>query len=746
LSRSRKILALVSILVWISSASAQQKLLTLDELFDPRSKVNFSGSPPTGLRWLKDGAHYLQRQGGGGGRGRGGGRMEGGPGAGLWLKVEALTGKSEPFYDAGKMEAAFAKLPGFPAEQAKRIPQSSFRMNEAQTAALINEARDLFYYEFGSDQAVRLTNDPEEETVEEFSPDARMVSFVRGNNLYVVDLNTHRERALTSEKDPDFLNGRLDWVYQEELYGRGNYKGHWWSPDSIKIAYLRLDERPVHRFTVVDQVPHFQTIEATPYPKAGDPNPKVQLGVVSAAGGPTRWIDISGYEPAQPLISRVAWTPDSRKVAYQIQNRQQTWLDLNFADAADGSSTPAIHETSKAWVEVIDDPKFLKDGSFLWQSERTGFRHLYHYSPEGKLIRQVTEGKWEVRALHGVDEAGGLIYFGGTEHSVLGGQAYCIKLDGSGLTRLTQTDGTHSANFNPQFTLFIDSWSDINTPTQVRLCRSDGSVARLIDENKLEALKQYKLGRPEFVQVKTRDGFPMEAMVLKPPDFDPRRKYPVMMFLYSGPHSHTVRNSWGATTYMWYQLLAQKGYIIWQCDNRTAGGKGMESTWPLYRHFGESELRDIEDGLDWLKRQPYVERARIGVSGWSFGGFMTCYALTHSKSFKIGIAGGSVTDWRLYDTIYTERYMDLPQNNPDGYKASSPLNAAKDLQGKILLVHGMIDDNVHLQNTIQFMYELQKAGKQFELMLYPKSRHGVGDPLLVKHMRTLMTDFILGNL
>lgn len=746
MSRSRKILVLVSILVWISSASAQQKLLTLDELFDPKSKVNFSGSPPTGLRWLKDGAHYLQRQGGGGGRGRGGGRAEGGPGGGQWLKVEALTGKSEPFFDAGKMEAAFARLPGFPAEQAKRVAQSSFRMNETQTAALINEARDLFYYEFGSDRAARLTNDPEEETGEEFSPDGRMVSFVRGSNLYVVDLNTHRERALTSEKDADFLNGRLDWVYQEELYGRGNYRGHWWSPDSSKIAYLRLDERPVHRFTVVDQVPHFQTVETTPYPKAGDPNPKVQLGVVSAAGGPTRWIDISNYDLSQPLISRVAWTPDGRKVAYQIQNRQQTWLDLDLADAADGSSSTVIHETSKAWVEVIDDPKFLKDGSFLWQSERSGFRHLYHYSPDGKLIRQVTEGKWEARTLHGVDEAAGAVYFSGTEHSVLGSQTYRIKLDGSGLTRLTQTDGGHSANFNPQFTLFIDSWSDINTPTQVRLCRLDGSLARLVDENKLEALKQYKLGRPEFLQVKASDGFPMEAMMLKPPDFDPRKKYPVMMFLYGGPHSQTVRNSWGSTTYMWYQLLAQKGYIIWQCDNRTAGGNGVESTWPLYRHFGESELRDIEDGLDWLKRQPYVDGARIGVSGWSFGGFMTCYALTHSKSFKIGIAGGSVTDWRLYDTIYTERYMDLPQNNPDGYKASSPLDAAKDLHGKILLVHGMIDDNVHMQNTIQFMYELQKAGKQFEMMLYPKSRHGVVDPLLVKHMRTLMTEFILGNL
>jgi dipeptidyl-peptidase-4 len=362
------------------------------------------------------------------------------------------------------------------------------------------------------------------------------------------------------------------------------------------------------------------------------------------------------------------------------------------------------------------------------------------------LIRQVTDGKWEADSLQGVDEAKGLVYFSGTEHSHIANHAYRIKLDGTGLTRLTQAEGNHSVNFNPTFTLFVDNWSDINTPTEVRLFKADGSPARVIRENKVEALKQYKLGKPEFLKVKTRDDFVMEAIMIKPPDFDPSKKYPVMSYTYSGPHAPQVRNSWGSHTYMWHQLLAQKGYIIWICDNRTASGKGAESTWPVYRNFGELELRDLEDGLSWLKSQPYVDGSRIGIWGWSFGGFMTTYALTHSNSFKIGIAGGSVTDWRLYDTIYTERFMGTPQNNPEGYKKSAPLAAAKDLSGKLLLIHGMIDDNVHMQNTIQFAYELQKAGKPFQLMLYPKSRHGVTDPLLLKHMRAMMTDFIIANL
>ena len=729
------LLATLFLALVAQSLKAQNKQLTIDDIFDPAKKVNFNGSTPT-IRWLKDGKHFLLTNEN---SRRDVPRLQ---------KVDAATGDAVPFFDAAKMQAAFAALPGVSAENARQLAnRGTYDLNPAETAVLINWSNDLFYYELGSDRAIRLTSNPDEEVGEGFSPDGRMVSFVRGNNLYVEDLGMQRhERALTSDGSAKILNGRLDWVYQEELYGRGNFGAYWWSPDSTTIAYLRIDESPVPDFTVVDHIPYDQKLEVTAYPQAGDPNPIVKLGVVNAAGGDTRWIDTFKYQPEDFLISRVTWTPDSKKVVYQAQNREQTFLDVNFADAHDGNSSTIIHETSKAWVAINEQPIWLNDGSFIWASERNGWEHLYHYSQDGKLLKQITDGKWEVRSIEGVDEDNGYIYFTATEHSPIATDGYRIKLDGSGLTRLTQSEGSHRLDLSPANNYFVDVWSDINTPSQVRLYDASGKLVRVIAENKVDALKQYKLGTPELLHVKTRDGFVMEAMMIKPPDFDPQKKYPVMSFTYSGPHAPQVKNGWGSQTYMFHQLLAQKGYIIWVCDNRTASGKGMEATWPVYKNFGELELRDLEDGVTWLKSQPYIDGSRIGIWGWSYGGFMTSYALTHSQSFKMGIAGGTVADWRDYDSIYTERYMGTPQNNPEGYKKSSPVNAAKNLHGKLLLIHGTIDDNVHMQNTIQFIYELEKAGKQFQLMLYPKSRHGVTDPLLLKHMRQMMLDFIVENL
>ncbi|HEY4425608.1 MAG TPA: S9 family peptidase [Pyrinomonadaceae bacterium] len=729
------LLATILLVLVAQSSRAQNKQLTIDDIFDPVKKVNFNGSTPT-IRWLKDGNHYLLTNEA---SRRDVPRLQ---------KVNAATGEAVPFFDAAKMQAAFAALPGVSAQDARQLAnRGDYDLNPAETAVLINWSNDLFYYEFGSDRAIRLTSNPEEEVGEGFSPDGRMVSFVRENNLYVEDLGMQRrERALTRDGSAKLLNGRLDWVYQEELYGRGNFGAYWWSPDSTSIAFLRIDESPVPEFTVVDHIPYDQKLEVTAYPKAGDPNPIVKLGVVNAAGGDIRWIDTFKYQPENFLISRVTWTPDGEKVVYQAQNREQTFLDVNFADPRNGKSSNVIHETSKAWVAINEQPIWLKDGSFIWASERNGWEHLYHYSADGKLLRQITDGKWEVRSIEGVDEANGYIYFTATEHSHIANHGYRIKLDGSGLTRLTQTEGSHRLDLSPANNYFVDVWSDLNTPSQVRLYDASGKLVRVIAENKVDALKQYKLGTTELLQVKTRDGFAMEAMMIKPPDFDARKKYPVMSFTYSGPHAPQVKNGWGSQTYMFHQLLAQKGYIIWVCDNRTASGKGMDATWPVYKNFGELELRDLEDGVTWLKSQSYVDGSRIGIWGWSYGGFMTSYALTHSESFKIGISGGTVADWRDYDSIYTERYMGTPQNNPEGYKKSSPVNAAKNLHGKLLLIHGAIDDNVHMQNTIQFIYELQKAGKQFQLMLYPKSRHGVTDPLLLKHMRQMMLDYIVENL
>jgi dipeptidyl-peptidase-4 len=341
-----------------------------------------------------------------------------------------------------------------------------------------------------------------------------------------------------------------------------------------------------------------------------------------------------------------------------------------------------------------------------------------------------------------VDEAGGWVYFSGTAHSPIGGDVYRVRLDGRGQERLSRTEGTHAARFNPAFSMYVDTWSDATTPPQVRLHRANGSEVRVIDPNPVPLLASYRLGRPEFLRVPTRDGFAMEAMLLRPPGFDPARRYPVYQHAYGGPQAPVVKNAWGGTTYLFHQLLAQRGIVVWLCDNRTASGKGAVSAWPAYRNFGELELRDVEDGLAWLRRQRWVDPARIGIQGWSFGGYLVSYALTHSRSFAMGIAGGPVTDWHDYDSVYTERYMDLPARNAEGYRKSSPRLSAADLHGRLLIMHGTIDDNVHPQNTTRFAYELQKAGRLFRLMLYPKSRHTVSEPILTRHLHAVTLDFV----
>jgi dipeptidyl-peptidase-4 len=724
------------LLLAATAASAQPKQLTIDDIYDPQKKVAFGGHPAGGFVWI-DGADYAWPQG------------TDPHGPVNWTKVDAATGRASPLFDPDRMQAALANLPGLTADDARAAAHSrSLVFDSAFGQALVTIADDLYVYGFAADRATRLTYAAGDERLGSFSPDGRLVAFVRDNNLFVVDVATARERPLTTDGADLVLNGRLDWVYEEEIYGRGKNQAYWWSPDSSRIAFLQIDDRPVSDFVTVDHIPYELNVEHWRYPLAGDPNPVARLAVVRTAGGDAQWIDTSRYSAADHFIVQVSWKPDSRSLSYAVQNRTQTWLDLNVADARSGESRTLLREAGKTWVDSNDmaPPTWLGDGSFLWLSERSGFKHAYHYAADGTLIGQVTSGRWELRELHGVDERSGWMYFSGTERSPIGGDVYRIRLNGTDLQRLSRTGGTHEATFSPTFAYYIDRLSDARTPPQVRLHAADGREVRVIDANPVTAMADYALSKPEFLQVRTRDGFEMEAELIRPPDFDPSRRYPVFQFTYGGPHAPMVHDAWGGETYMYHQLLAEHGIIVWICDNRTASGKGIESTWPLYHHFGELELRDIEDGLAWLKSQPWVDGSRIGLHGWSFGGFMTAYALTHSTSFAMGIAGGTVADWRDYDTVYTERYMGLPQENPDGYRASSPRWSAADLHGDLLLLHGVIDDNVHVQNTLQFAYELQHAQKRFEMMLYPKSRHGVTDPLLVKQMRTLMLRFTLSHL
>ena len=745
---------LISLVVLSSIARAQQKLLTIDDIYgDRQARVAFGGTALS-LQWNRDGS-LRQTKGG------------------EVYRFNAATGESVPLYEKSKIVDALTPV-GIKAAEAQKIADAPLEiLNRSETAAIISSGNDLYFYDLTRSAAKRLTTSADAEELEAaFSPDDKMVSFVRGNNLFVVEIATGKEKQLTRDGGEKILNGYLDWVYEEELYGRGNKRGYWWSPDSRFIAFLRTDENPVPKFMLVDHIPTNQKLDDTDYPQAGDPNPLVTLGVadvtktsivpnvsklpkiggklpagVARFGDAVKFVDLSKYKPEDFLISRVAWSPDSLNVIFQAQNREQTFLDLNAAGVSNGKTNLILREDSETWVEVIDNPIYLKDGSFVWQSARNGFKHLYHIDKNGGIIKQITSGKWEVRDFYGVDEANGFVYFSAAgERSWIAEDVYRVRLNGGDLKRLSQSEGTHRAQFNSDYSQFVDTWSDINTPPQTRLYKADGTLLKVLNENKVEVLNDYKISKPQFMNVKTRDGFTMEAMMMLPTDFDQSKKYPVMAFTYSGPHAPSVKNQWGGSAQMFKHLLAQKGYIIWVCDNRTASGKGVESERGVYQNFGESELRDLTDGFNYLKSQSYVDPTRIGMYGWSFGGFMTSYTMTRSNILKMGIAGGLVGDWALYDSIYTERYMKTPRNNPIGYGKSTVTSAARNLNGRLLIIHGTMDNNVHMQNAMQLVYELQKAGKQFDFMVYPTQQHGVRDPLQVKHLQQMMLDYILKNL
>jgi dipeptidyl-peptidase-4 len=545
------------------------------------------------------------------------------------------------------------------------------------------------------------------------------VAFLRGNDLYVVTTADAKEARLTTGGNENRFNGRLDWVYQEEIYGRGNYKGYWWAPDSKRLAYLSLDETKVPTFTLVDDRTQPQKLLQARYPKAGDPNPVASLGVVDLEGR-TTWMK-NPYGDPEMLIVGVAWDPKGRLLA-NLTNRVQTWLELRRFEGT--ASKALLKEEGRAWQDPHQQelPLFLKDGGFLWESNRTGHRHIYRYDAMGSLKNSVTAGPWDVRKLHGVDEAKGLVYFDASEHSPIATHGYRVGLNGKGLSRLTQARGSHRVRWNKAFNAYLDTWSHLEQPAKQALFDGGGRQVRLIDENPSPKLKELQLGQIRLQQVKTRDGFPMETLLVLPPDFDARKKYPVFQTIYGGPQAPTVRDAFSREA-LWFHFLAQNGYIVWVCDNRSASNMGLASAEGVKGRLGVQELEDQLDGLAWLGEQGFADLGRVCIDGWSYGGYMSAYALTHSKAYKLGIIGAPVTDYRLYDSIYTERYMGLLSENKAGYEGTNLVAAAKDLSGRALILHGLLDDNVHPQNTVQFIDALQKAGKDFELRLFPGADH-----------------------
>ncbi|MBL8753350.1 MAG: S9 family peptidase [Planctomycetes bacterium] len=582
---------------------------------------------------------------------------------------------------------------------------------------------------------VRVTSDgagPGKKEEAHVGGDGSVVSFVRGNDLFVVDVATKDVWQVTADGGPELFHGLLDWVYQEELYGRGDFQGHWWSGNGKALAFLSLDESPVREFTVVDHVPEGflerergVQAEVTNYPKAGDPNPFARLTVAHRDGKKLVPVDLSSF-PKDVLVVRVGWTPDDTRLLVTLQDRIQTWAELVAVDPATGAVTKWIREESPTWVNRPEPPTWLADGTFLWLSERTGYQHVYHFEQGGKLVRTVTAGEWQVRTIVRVDEARKLVWFEGTRDGATGRHLYRIGFDGQGLVCLTPGVGTHEFTLSADGAFVLDQWSAMDQPPVVQvLDGGTGAVVKEIGRSTAgDAAAKYAFAAKQRLTIAGRDGYPLDACVMLPPDWKEGQKYPVFLPTYSGPDAPTVRDEWRHSTYS--QFLAQQGFVILQVNVRSASGRGQVHTGTCYKQLGVQELKDLEDAVDHVVAKFGGDPARVAISGWSYGGFMAAYALTHSTKFALGLAGAGVHDWQLYDSIYTERYMQTPEMNPAGYRASSVVKAAKDLRGHLVLLHGSMDDNVHLQNTMQLLWELQRAGKQaVELMVYPRSRHGL---------------------
>jgi dipeptidyl-peptidase-4 len=709
------------------TAAAGSKRLALEQTVRGREgSVDFLGRLAR-VRWADDGRHLIVE------RGRDEERTR------TWFDPVTWT-EVDPPADAEEDDAwePFAAILGIGEERAKEIAAAPATTSEDGTVTLRTHEGVLWFHREG-EPARRLRErgeaDPE---LAELSPSGDHAAFVRGNDLFVVDTRTGMEQAVTGDGGVNTFNGKLDWVYQEEIYGRGDFKAFWWSPDSSRVAFLRLDESDVHEFTVIDHIEdgHFRVEpEITKYPKVGDPNPTVRVGVASLdAPASVSWMDLSAYEGDEPLVVRVGWTPDSSRLVFMVQDRIQTWLDLVLADPESGAGRVLLRETSDAWVNRPRPPHWLADGSFLWQSDRTGQRHLYRVALEGETTA-VTSGDWGIVRVDEVDEERGLIWFSATRDGAVDANTYRIGLDGTGLVRLTSGEGRHAVSFNADHSLFVDRVSSLTSPTRVTLHDGEGKRLREIDRADLSEVAQYATSAWELHEIQARDGFPLDVALLKPVGFDPKKSYPVWLPTYSGPNAPTVRNAWNGSA--WYQFLAQNGVIVLQCNVRSASGKGMETTSQCYRRLGIPELSDLEDAVDWLTKKPWADGERVGITGSSYGGFMAAFALTHSDRFAVGIASSGVYDWRMYDTIYTERYMQTPELNPEGYLATSVIEAAADLDGHLVVTHGIMDDNVHLQNAVQLIYALQQAEQDFELMLYPQNRHGIRDPALRWHDRRL---------
>ncbi len=667
-------------------------------------------------------------------------------------RLDPVTNERTPLVDS---KAAVANLKELLKDAAPTSLPWPSEIARTGRRVLYSWQDDLFVLDLPGSTFRRLTQTADVEKAARFSPDGAKLAFVRNNDLFVIELSSGVETRLTQDGSKTILNGTLSWVYWEELYGRQDI-GYWWSPDSSSIAYLQSDESSVDLIVFPHFTPEVPGVIEQRYPKAGRPNPKVRAGVVSIDPPETRWL--SPEHKDFEYLARVEWLPDSRRLALQTMSRDQRILMLHIADRLSGTCQRLLTETDAAWVNVHDDLYFFEDGSrFLWMSERSGFAHLYLYNLDGTFVCQVTDGPWATRssgggvfwmrqAIAGVDESGGWVYFGALEKSSLENHLYRVKLDGSGFERLTSGDGKHSITMRRDGALYFDAFSNVSTLPELSLCCVSDGKRTVIAPSRPDLLADFALCGPEQFTIPAEDGFALPAQIWKPKDFDPRRRYPLILHIYGGPSAPEVQNVWHAKTYF-NNILLQHGFLVAQVDNRsaTAISKKLENKVHL-EMSGDSELNDLVCAVRWFKKQSYVDPGRVGIWGWSNGGSVTLLCMSRSPEFKAGISVAPVTNWAYYDTKWAETGMKTPAENPEGYAKTNFCLRAKDLHGRLLLAHGTYDDNVHPQNSWHFIDELIKAGKNFDMLWFPMRGHGINDPPARIHLYKKMLEFWTAHL
>jgi dipeptidyl-peptidase 4 len=723
---------LIAAIAILGAAAAAQQTLTPEWIASPAG-TSYAETPHTA--WRSDGLLWVYDA------------REPAPNPTLELLNPATGARRAVPSAAPALTALNAALPKSDALQTLPWP-TVFDATGRQALYVLNG--DVFLITLETGDIVRVTSTPAAETSATFSPDGRKVAFVREHDLFVFDVASKTETRLTHDGSDTLLNGTLSWVYWEEVFGRRDV-GYFWADDSKTIAFLQSDESGVTTSQFVDFKPVPPRLIRQRYPVAGTENPKVRVGIVGTDNSaPVSWV---GLDPASyEYLVRVQWLPRSKRLAVETMTRDQHRLDLLFADRTGGGVTHILTETNPAWVNITDDLYFLKDGRhFLWASERDGFMHLYRYALDGTLVNQVTKGDWAMASNAGgvywlhqsvaaIDEKGDWIYFIALEKSSVERHLYRIHHDGTGFSRLSDAAGTHAVRFSPDARFFVDEFSNSRTLPGLYLHAADGTRKQTIAPPRTEVLAPFNVSYPELRTIPASDGFQMPAQILKPAGFDGARRYPVIMFVYGGPSAPVVADDL-PQFFLFDQLLLREGYVVVLVDNRSATGisKRLEDT--IYRRSGEPETADVGDAARWLKQQTWVDPARVGVWGWSGGGTMTLNLLTRTPEFKAGISVAPVTDWRYYDTKWTEALMGLPADNPSGYEATSLVARAKDLHGRLLIVHGTYDDNVQPQNEQAFMDALIARGTPFDAMIYPMRKHGISDPAAQAHLFKTMVEF-----